>query len=108
MFGIKNLKIGTKIVIAPAIAVIFLFLLAVFSNNALKADKKALNEIVQMKFQTYKASSTLLKDINMYHSLLYKTSSYVSGGYEQTQIDALIIDLRKLGKSIIKQLLAIF
>ncbi|NQY93540.1 MAG: chemotaxis protein [Campylobacteraceae bacterium] len=107
MFGIKNLKIGTKIVIAPAIAVIFLFLLAVFSNNALKADKKALNEIVQMKFQTYKASSTLLKDINMYHSLLYKTSSYVSGGYEQTQIDALIIDLRKLGKSIIKQLLAI-
>jgi len=107
MFGIKNLKIGTKIVIAPAIAVVFLFILAVFSNNALKADKKSLSEIVQKKFQTYKASSNLLKDINMYHSLLYKTSSYVSGGYEQTQIDALIVDLRKLGKTIIKQLLAI-
>jgi len=107
MFGIKNLKIGTKIIIAPAIAVIFLFLLAVFSNNALEADKKALDEIVQKKFQTYKASSNLLKDINMYHSLLYKTSSYVGAGYKQTKIDALIIDLRKLGKSIIKQILAI-
>ncbi|NQY92657.1 MAG: MCP four helix bundle domain-containing protein, partial [Campylobacteraceae bacterium] len=107
MFGIKNLKIGTKIVVAPAIAVIFLFLLAVFSNNALKSDKETLNEIVQVKFQTYKASSNILKDINLFNSILYKVFSYVAGGYEQTQIDTLMFDLRKLEKVIDKQMVAV-
>jgi len=107
MFGIKNLKIGTKIVVAPAIAVIFLFLLAVFSNNALKSDKETLNEIVQVKFQTYKASSNILKDINLFNGVLYKVFSYVAGGYEQTQIDTLMFDLRKLEKDINKQMVAV-
>ena len=107
MFGIKNLKIGTKIVVAPAIAVIFLFLLAVFSNNALKSDKETLNEIVQVTFQTYKASSNILKDINLFNSILYKVFSYVAGGYEQTQIDTLMFDLRKLEKVIDKQMVKI-
>ena len=107
MFGIKNLKIGTKIVVAPAIAVIFLFLLAVFSNNALKSDKETLNEIVQVKFQTYKASSNILKDINLFNGVLYKVFSYVAGGYEQTQIDILMFDLKKLKKDINKQMTAV-
>ena len=54
MFGIKNMKIGKKIIIAPAIAVLFLLILALFSNNALKSDKSTLNEIVQVKFELYK------------------------------------------------------
>ncbi|OUR72902.1 chemotaxis protein [Arcobacter sp. 31_11_sub10_T18] len=107
MFGIKNLKIGTKIVVAPAIAVIFLFLLAVFSNNALKSDKETLTEIVQVKFQTYKASSNILKDINLFNGVLYKVFSYVAGGYEQTQIDTLMFDLKKLEKDINKQMIAV-
>jgi len=107
MFGIKNLKIGTKIVVAPAIAVIFLFLLAVFSNNALKSDKETLTEIVQVKFQTYKASSNILKDINLFNGVLYKVFSYVAGGYEQTQIDTLMFDLKKLEKDINKQMTAV-
>ena len=93
MLGINNLKIGTKIVVAPAIAVIFLFLLAVFSNNALKSDKETLTQIVEVKFQTYKASSTILKDIDLFNSVLYKVFSYVSGGYSQEQVDEQILNL---------------
>ena len=104
VFGIKNLKIGTKIVVAPAIAVIFLFLIAVFSNNALKSDRDTLNEIVEYKFQTYKASSNILKDINLYNSFLYKVFSYVSGGYSQEQIDAQTKLLEELRSSINKQI----
>jgi len=107
MFGIKNLKIGTKIVVAPAIAVIFLFLLAVFSNNALKSDKETLTEIVDVKFQTYKSSSNLLTDINLYNSVLYKIFSYVSGGYSQEQIDEQMKLLDNLKKGIVKQMTVI-
>lgn len=104
MIGIKNLKIGTKIVIAPAIAVIFLFLLAVFSNNALKSDKETLNEIVEVKFQTYKASSSILADINMFNSVLYKVFSFVSGGYTQEQVTEQMNLLSDLKKKISKQM----
>ena len=76
MFGIKNMKIGKKIIIAPAIAVLFLLILALFSNNALKSDKSTLNEIVQVKFELYKTSSKLLSDVNLCNSILYKVFSY--------------------------------
>ena len=83
MLGIKNLKIGTKIVVAPFVGVIFLFLLALFSNNALKSNKFTLNEIVDVKFQMYKESSSLLRDINLFNSAVYKVFSYVSSGLEK-------------------------
>ena len=107
MLGIKNLKIGTKIVIAPAIVMIFLFVVAVFSNNALKSDRDTLHEIVDFKFQTYKASSNMLKDINLYNSVLYKVFSYVSGGYSQNQVDEQVKVLGELKTKINKQMISV-
>ncbi len=104
MFGIRNLKIGIKIVVAPAIAVLFLFLLAIFSNNALESDKDTLTEIVEFKSQTYKASSNILKDINLYNSVLYKVFSYVSGGYAQAEIDEQMKVLETMKVDIVKQM----
>ena len=52
-YGINNLNIGKKIVISPAIAVIFLLILTIFSNKALKSDRATLEEIVQVKFELY-------------------------------------------------------
>jgi len=107
MIGIKNLKIGIKVVIAPAIATIFMVVIAVFANNALKSDKETLTEIVEVKFETYKMSSNLLTDIDMYHSILYKLFSYAAGGYAQSQIDEQLLILDKLQKTIKKEALYI-
>lgn len=104
MFGIKNMKIGKKIIIAPAIAMIFLIILALFSNNALKSDKKTLNEIVEVKFELYKSSSKLLSDINLFNSVLYKIFSYATDNYEQSLIDEQIVILDNLKKNIRKDM----
>jgi methyl-accepting chemotaxis protein len=104
MFGIKNLKIGKKIIIAPAIAVLFLLILAIFSNNALKSDKNTLTEIVQVKFELYKSSSKLLSDINLFNSILYKIFSYATDKYEQALIDQQLVLLDKLKLSIVKDM----
>ncbi len=104
MFGIKNMKIGKKIIIAPAIAVLFLLILALFSNNALKSDKSTLNEIVQVKFELYKTSSKLLSDVNLYNSILYKTFSFSTGKYEQFMIDEQLGLLENLRVSIVKDM----
>ncbi|MGE4383263.1 MAG: methyl-accepting chemotaxis protein [Arcobacter sp.] len=96
MFGIKNMKLGKKVLIAPVIAVLFLIVLAIFSNNALKSDKETLKNIVDVKFELYKSSSKLLSDINLFNSILYKIFSYATDKYEQSLIDEQITLLNNL------------
>ena len=94
----KDLKIGIKVIIAPAIAIIFLLILGVFSNNALKSNEHTLDNLVNQKFETYKQDTRLMADINLYNSILYKVFNYASGGYEQKLIDEEIKNLNRLGK----------
>ncbi len=104
MFGINNLKIGKKIVIAPAIAVIFLLVFVVFSNNALKTNKETFKDIVEVKFALYKASSKLLIDVDLYNSVLYKVFSFATDGYEQSQIDDQLNILSDIRVTMIKDM----
>ena len=104
MFGINNMKIGKKIVIGPAIAMLFLLVLAFFSNDALKSDKETLNEIVQVKFELYKSSSKILSDVNLFNSVLYKIFSYATDGYEQALIAEQIVVLENSKKAIEKDM----
>ncbi|WP_428028652.1 HAMP domain-containing methyl-accepting chemotaxis protein, partial [Arcobacter sp.] len=98
MLGIKNLEIGKKVLIAPAIVVIFLIILGVFSIMVLKANKKSLNEIVEVKFELYKSSSKILSEINLYNSVLYKVFSYAVNDYAQSEIDKQLAILEKVKK----------
>ena len=54
MFGIKDMKIGKKIIIAPAIAVLFLLILAIFSNidKILKKFKTFLSKKTQYQLKS--------------------------------------------------------
>uniref|UniRef100_UPI004047F1E3 methyl-accepting chemotaxis protein n=1 Tax=Aliarcobacter sp. TaxID=2321116 RepID=UPI004047F1E3 len=104
MFGIKNMKIGKKIIIGPAVALLFLLILAVFSNSALKSDKNTLNEIVEVKFELYKSSSKILSEVNLFNSILYKIFSYATDNYEQALIDEQITLLDNLKKTVIKDM----
>ena len=98
MFGIKNLEIGKKVLIAPAITLVFLLILAVFSNMALKSDKETLNNIVDVKFELYKSSSSILTGINRFNSVLYKVFSYAADGYAQSEIDKYLAILDNVQK----------
>ncbi|MGB5793245.1 methyl-accepting chemotaxis protein, partial [Poseidonibacter sp.] len=104
MIGINNLKIGSKILIAPAISVIFLIIFVIFSNNALNTNKSTFKDIVEVKFALYKASSKLLIDVDLYNSVLYKVFNYATDGYEQSQIDEQLEVLAKIRKTMIKDM----
>ena len=102
---LNKMKIGTKLIIAPAIAMLFLVILVLFSNNALKSDKETLKDIVEVKFELYQASSKLLSNVNLYNSILYKAFSYATGGYEQSQIDEQLATLLEVGKTMDKEMI---
>jgi methyl-accepting chemotaxis protein len=103
MTFLNNIKIGKKLIIAPTIGIFFLIILSFFSSNALKSDKDTLNEIVQVKFPLYKASSILSGELRLYNSILYKIFSFISNGYEQSQIDEQLKILEELGRTIDKE-----
>ena len=94
----KDLKIGLKLIIAPAIAIIFLMILGAFSSNGLKSSEKILDKLVNENFETFKQDSRLLGDVNLYNSRLYKVFNLATGGYEQQLIDNEIKLLNDLGK----------
>ncbi len=104
MFGIKNLKIGTKVIIAPLIAIVFLVVLAIFSNNALQSNKNTFTTLVTKNFHVISKSTNLLSDINLYNSVLYKIFNFTSNNYNQKLIDEQMTLLSTLGKSIDKQI----
>jgi len=99
----KNFKIGSKIIIAPAIAIIFLTILGIFSSNALKSSQNILDTLVNEKFETFKQDARLMADVNLYNSRLYKVFNLVSGGFEQSIIDNEIKLLQDLGKNLDSQ-----
>jgi len=94
----KDLKIGLKVIIAPAIAIIFLMVLGVFSSNGLKSSENILDKLVNENFETFKQDSKLMADVNLYNSRLYKVFNLTSGGYEQKLIDKEVKLLLELGK----------
>ena len=104
MFGINNMSIGKKVLISPAIAIIFLVILAVFSNNAFKSEKETLRDIVEVKFELYKASTKVIIDVDLFNSVLYKVFSFATDGYEQSQIDEQLVVLENLKKIMLKDI----
>ena len=104
MFNIKNLMIGKKLLIAPVITGVFLVVIALFSNSALKSDKETLEDIVNVKFELYKSSSSILTEVNLFNSVLYKVFSFVTDGYAQSEIDKQLEVLATIQKRIEKKI----
>jgi len=104
MFNIKNLMIGKKLLIAPVITGVFLVVIALFSNSALKSDKETLEDIVHVKFELYKSSSSILTEVNLFNSVLYKVFSFVTDGYAQSEIDKQLEVLATIQKRIEKKI----
>ena len=100
MFSIKDLEIGKKVLIAPIIAVVFLIALALFSNNSLKSNKSTLKEIVEVKFELYETSSEFLTNMKQYNTTLYKVFNYVTGAYDEPEINAEIKILLEVQKQV--------
>jgi len=100
MLNIKDLEIAKKVLIAPIIAVVFLIALALFSNDSLKSNKSTLKEIVEVKFELYETSSEFLTNMKQYNTTLYKVFNYVTGAYDEPEINAEIKILLEIQKQV--------
>jgi methyl-accepting chemotaxis protein len=85
---LMNLKMSRKLLLSPLSVMIFLLVFGVVSYVGLSAQKSAINDIFNIRFQGYQTSARILNDIANVHANIYKIISWTNAKYDEKKIAA--------------------
>ncbi len=94
---LRNLKMSRKIMIVPFIVMIFLIFIALMSYRGLLDQKQALDDIYNIRFQTYQEASRVITGITTVNKDIFRLIGFANAGTDTGKIDA-------MGKDILKAL----
>lgn len=86
---IGNLKLSTKLLIAPFVVILFLVVLGCISYFSLSNQKSAIEDIFVVRFKSYQMAAAIVKDMANVHANLYKVISWGNAKYDEKKIDTL-------------------
>lgn len=92
---IMNLKMAKKMMLLPAIILIFVLLLSFAAYRGMAAQKTAIDDIFNKRFKTYHDTAELVEMLANIHTNVYKLISWLSANYEEQQINALANEQKK-------------
>ena len=94
---LRNLKMSRKIMIVPFIVMIFLICIALMSYKGLLDQKQALDDIYNIRFQTYQEASRVITGMTTVNKDIFRLIGFANAGTDTGKIDA-------MGKDILKAL----
>lgn len=94
---LRNLKMNRKIMIIPFIVTVFMVLIAAMSYKGLHDQKGALDDIFNIRFQTYQDASQLLTGITTVNKDVFRLLGFANSGMDAAKIEA-------MGKELLKAL----
>jgi methyl-accepting chemotaxis protein len=106
---LKNLKMNRKIMIVPFIMMIFLIIIATMSYRGLLDQKRALDDIFNIRFTTYQEASQLITQITTVNKDVYRLIGLANAGTDAGKIEAMGKELLKVigdTKTLIKNMIA--
>ena len=106
---LKNLKMNRKIMIVPFIMMIFLIIIATMSYKGLLDQKRALDDVFNVRFTIYQETSQLVTQIVTVNKDVYRLIGLANSGTDAGKIEAMGKELLKaLGetKALIKNTIA--
>lgn len=86
----NNLKLGKKILLAPVVVLICLFILGAGTIYSLWTQQSAMDDIFNKRFKGYQTSAKLLNDISTVQGSIARVVNWVSVGHDMTEVDQLI------------------
>ncbi len=86
---LNNMALSKKLLIAPAIVMIFLLILGGVSYVSLSNQQSAINSIFNKRFAIFQSSTDLVADVVNVQANLYKLITWANAKYDQNKIDAL-------------------
>ncbi len=100
----NNLKLGNKMLTAPLVVFIFLFILGYFTLSGLLLQRATIEEIFNNRFKGYQASAKMLADISNVHGTLSKILNLLQASRDMKITNQ---DMKKQIEELSKQQLAI-
>ncbi len=92
---LQNLKMSRKIMIAPLIVMVFMIVIATISYRGMSNQKSALDDIFNVRFQTYQDASQLITQITTVNKNVYRLLGLANSGMDAAKIDAMGKELLK-------------
>ena len=106
---IRNLKMNRKIMVSPFIVMVFMIVIAAMAYRGMANQKSAIDDIFNVRFQTYQDASQLITQITTINKDVYRLLGFANSGMDTGKVDAMGKDLLKaLGnaKELVKNTLA--
>ncbi len=85
---ILNLKMSKKLMLAPAVAVLFLLAFGFVAYIGLSQQRSAVKNIID-RFQSQQTSSSMMTDVTYVHASLFRLIEWAYSRYDQAKIDKL-------------------
>ena len=92
---LQNLKMNRKIMIAPLIVMVFMIVIAIISYRGMSNQKGALDDIFNVRFQTYQDASQLITQITTVNKNFYRLLGLANSGMDAAKVDAMGKELLK-------------
>jgi methyl-accepting chemotaxis protein len=83
---IGNLRMSKKLMVAPIVCIFFLILLAMVSYKGLSDQKRAIDDLVGVRFEAYQDSSQVIHRMAIIHKDVFKILGFASSGTDETII----------------------
>ena len=85
---LSNLRMTVKLLVSPAVAILFLFVVWIVCYVGFFNQKAALDDIFNNRFQNYQASAKIIKDLTEVHANVYKLLSMITAGNLKQKTDS--------------------
>ncbi len=92
---IKNLKMNRIIMLLPFIFTVFKIIIASISYQGMSNQKSALDNVFNVRFQTYQDASQLITQIMTINKGVYRLLGFANSGMDAGKIEAMGKDLLK-------------
>ena len=92
---LQNLKMNRKIMISPCIVMIFMITIATISYRGMSGQKSALDDVFNIRFQTYQDASQLIIQITTVNKEVYRLLGLANSGMDAGKIEGLGKELLK-------------
>jgi methyl-accepting chemotaxis protein len=91
---LSRLRLGPKLLLAPAVVLILLIALSSGAYYALVQQNQSLENIVQQRAGRTKAATDLVISANRAHTEIYQLLTWINASFSQARLDALVLKIQ--------------
>ncbi|MFB9245215.1 MCP four helix bundle domain-containing protein [Massilia antarctica] len=104
---LNKLRIGPKLLLAPALVLILLILVAAGAWYGMVRQNASLEKMVLVHATRQKAAADVAGDAKHAHANIYQLLAWINGSFAKARVDALTADIGKKHRAIAEQLTAL-